>query len=211
MPQNRPSPVEAKRECMPSSRAHERDDDNVRGSMRAVATELAAAWARRGRARVGRVFFVAPGWGTLQRTFDPLKSNFTSIQTICQGINLWGYLGRASCCLGSTATLDVRACKHTPANTNAHPTVVCADKKSRSPVDSIRNGSDRRVRSQPARPAGTAHSSLTWQSERRDHQAPSARILTNAVSTAAGNSMAADDVARVVWGYVVIQSGATAG
>jgi len=40
-----------------------RHDDNVCGSMRAAATEPAEAWARIGRARVGLVFFVAPGRG----------------------------------------------------------------------------------------------------------------------------------------------------
>ena len=89
---------------------------------------------------------------------------------ICQGTSLSGLLSRRSSCLGSTGALDVWACKHTPANTNAHPTVVRVEKKSRSPVHSIRNGSDRRVLLQPVRPADTAHSSLTRQSERSDHQ-----------------------------------------
>ena len=45
----------------------------------------------------------------------------------------------------STGALDVWACKHTPAKTNAHPTVVRVEKKSLSPVDSIRKESDRRL------------------------------------------------------------------
>jgi len=90
--------------------------------------------------------------------------------TICQGTSLSGLFSRRSPCLVSTGALDVWACKHTPANTNAHPTVVRVEKMWRSPVDSIRKESDRRVWSQPARPADTAHSSLTRQSERRDHQ-----------------------------------------